>query len=234
MGLCRMLATLSTPDGKIAIPGIYDTVRRPSPEEERSIRALPGDEAHFRRQVGLLPGVHLLGGYPPWETIWRVPSLSINAIQASTRKDVRNIVCESAWAKVGIRIVPDMDPDDTLARLIKALQDSVPWGLECTIEPEHSTGWWRTDTSHPVFAATCRALERGYGKAPVAIGCGGSIPLVEPLARRLGGIPALLIGVEDPYANAHSEDESVGLADLDKATRSVICLYDELARALAK
>ena len=233
MGLSRMLASLSTPDGKIAIPGIYDSVRPPSPEEQRSIRALPGDEAHFRRQAGLLPGVELLGGYPPWEGIWRQPSLSINAIQASSRKDVRNIICESAWAAVGIRIVPDMDPDDTLARLTKALKDGVPWGLECSIEPAHATGWWCTDTSHPAFAAARRALEKGYGKAPVAIGCGGSIGMVEPLARSLGGVPAILIGVEDPYANAHSENESLGLDDMDKATRSVIFLYDELGRALA-
>jgi acetylornithine deacetylase/succinyl-diaminopimelate desuccinylase-like protein len=234
MGLCRMLASLSTPDGKIAISGIYDNVKPPSPEEERSILALPGTEAHFRQQVGLLPGVELLGGYPPWETIWREPSLAINAIQASTRKDVRNIVCESAWAKVGIRTVPEMDAADTLARLVGALKDAVPWGLECTIVPEHTTGWWSTDLSHPAFAAACRALEKGYGTAPVAIGCGGSIPLVEPLARRLGRVPALLIGVEDPYANAHSENESVGLLDLEKATRGVICLYQELATALAK
>jgi acetylornithine deacetylase/succinyl-diaminopimelate desuccinylase-like protein len=234
MALCRMLASLSTPAGRIAIPGIYDKVTLPSPEQASSIRALPGDEAHFRRQVGLLAGVQMLGGYPPWESIWREPSLSINAIQASTRKDVRNIICESAWAKVGIRIVPDMDPDDTLERLIKALKDGVPWGVECSIEPEHTTGWWRTDTAHPAFAAACRALEKGYGTAPVAIGCGGSIPLVEPLSRRLGNVPAILIGVEDPYANAHSENESVGLADMEKATRSVICLYDELARALVR
>lgn len=233
MGLCRMLASLSTPDGKMAIAGVYDTVRRPTPQEERSIRALPSDDAHFRRQVGLLPAVELLSR-SPWQSIWREPSLSINAIAASSRKDVRNIVCESAWAKVGIRIVPDMDPADTLAKLVKALENSVPWGLECRIEPEHTTGWWCTDTSHPAFSAACRALEKGYGKAPVEIGCGGSIPLVEPLARRLGNVPALLIGVEDPYANAHSDNESVGLADLEKAIRSVICLYDELARALKK
>ncbi len=232
MALCRMLASLTNPDGSINIPGIYDKVKPLTDDEKRSIRALPGDEKHFRAQAGLLPGVQLLGGRHWWEMNWRQPSLAVNAIQASSRKDARNIIVESAWARVGIRIVPDMSPQETQEMLIAALKKSVPWGLTLEIHPEQAANWWYTDTSHPAFQAASRALKKGYGQEAVAIGCGGSIPFVEPFARELGGVPALLIGVEDPYTNAHSENESLHLGDREKAVKSAIYLYDELAASL--
>jgi acetylornithine deacetylase/succinyl-diaminopimelate desuccinylase-like protein len=229
-----MLASLSNPDGSIAIPGILDKVKPLTAEERKSIEALPGDEEHFRKQAGMLPGVQLLGGRHPWEQNWRQPSICINAIQASTRKDARNIICEAAWARVGIRIVPNLDPQDVQKRLIDALKKSVPWGLQLEIHAEQAAGWWYTDSTHPAFKAAFRALQKGYGHEAITMGCGGSIPFVGPFARELGGVPALLIGVEDPYTNAHSENESLHLGDFDKAVRSAIFLYEELAQTLTK
>jgi acetylornithine deacetylase/succinyl-diaminopimelate desuccinylase-like protein len=233
MGLCRMLASLTNPDGSIAIPGIREQVKPLTEEERKSIASLPGDEAHFRKQAGLLPGVQLLGnGAHPWETNWRQPSIAVNAIQASSRKDARNIICDSAWARVGIRLVPNLDPKDVQRRLLEALRKAAPWGLEVKLHPEDAAGPWYTDSSHPAFQAAFRALKKGYGTDAVAIGCGGSIPFVEPFARELGGVPALLIGVEDPYTNAHSENESLHMGDWEKAVKSAIHLYTELGEAL--
>ncbi len=232
MGLARMLATLTNPDGTIAIPGILDQVKPLTADEKKWIADLPGDDAHFRKQAGMLPSVQLLGGRHPWETNWRHPSLTVNAIQASSRADARNIVCESAWARVGIRVVPNIQPLDAQQKLVDALKQAVPWGLEATITPDQAVNWWYTDPSGPAFQAAFRALEKGYGKKGVAIGCGGSIGFVEPFSRELGGVPALLIGVEDPYTNAHSENESLHLGDFDKAIASAIHLYDELAKVV--
>jgi acetylornithine deacetylase/succinyl-diaminopimelate desuccinylase-like protein len=232
MGLAKMLASLTKPDGAIAIPGILDKVKPLTDAERKSIQSLPGDDDYFRKQAGMLPGVQLLGGRHPWETNWRQPSIAVNAIQASTRKDARNIIVDVAWARVGVRIVPDLDPVDVQKKLVEALKKSTPWGLEVTIKAEQAVSWWYTDSTHKAFQAGFRALKKGYGKDAVAIGCGGSIPFVEPFANELGGVPALLIGVEDPYTNAHSENESLHLGDWEKAVKSAIYLYEELANTL--
>jgi acetylornithine deacetylase/succinyl-diaminopimelate desuccinylase-like protein len=234
MALCRMLASLVDADGRIAIPGIYDRVRPLTKAQADGIAALPITEEDFRRQAKLRPGVQLLGGRHPLELNWWQPSLAVNAIQASTRKDARNIINDAAWARVGIRLVADMDPTDVRERLVAALQRVVPWGLELKVQTATAGAPWMTDLSHPAFAASFRALEKGFGRPALAIGCGGSIGFVEPFAKALGGAPAILIGVEDPYSNAHSENESLHLGDFQKGIRSAIHLYAELAAALKK
>jgi acetylornithine deacetylase/succinyl-diaminopimelate desuccinylase-like protein len=232
MALSKILSKLTHDDGSIAVPGVLEQVRPLPPEMKKHIDALPTDEAQFRKQAGLLPKTKLLGGRHPWEMNWWQPSLAVNALVASSRKDARNIICDSAWARVGIRLVPDMDAEDVQKKLVRFLEESAPWGVEVKVKEDDPAPWWTTDVSHPAFGAAFRALEKGYGKKAVAIGCGGSIPFVEPFARELGGVPALLIGVEDPYTNAHSENESLDLGDFDKAIRSAIYLYSELAETL--
>jgi cysteinylglycine-S-conjugate dipeptidase len=234
MALAKMLATLVDADGRIAIPGIYDEVRPLTPAEKRAIELLPVSREEFRRQAGMRPGVVMHGDAHPLETNWWQPTLAVNAIQASNRKDARNIINDVAWARVGIRLVPDMDPADVARRLEEALRKSAPWGVEVKIHAQSHGPAWKTDVGHPAFQAAFRALQRGFGREPLAIGCGGSIGFVEPFVQALGGVPALLIGVEDPRSNAHSENESLNLADFQSAIRSAIALYGELAVALAK
>lgn len=233
MALCRMLGGLSNADGTINLPGLYDKVRPLTAKERESVAALPTTRDEFRKQVGLLNNVDMLGGNRhPWESNWRWPSLAVNAIQASSKKDARNIVCESAWARVGIRVVPDLEPLEVRRLLVDKLKASAPWGVEVHIEEDQAARWWHVEPQGPAFDAAFRALEKGYGRPALAIGCGGSIPFVEPFALALGGVPALLIGVEDPYTNAHSENESLHLGDWDKAVKSAIHIYEELATAL--
>ncbi len=232
MALAKMLAGLVDADGRMTIPGIYDQVRPLTREQRAAIEALPVSVEDFRRLARLRPGAKLLGPGHPVEVNWWHPSLTVNAIQASSRRDARNIVNDAAWARVGIRLVADMDPALARDALVRALEAAVPWGLELSTRSEVAGRAWSTDVSHPAFAAALRALEHGFGRPALAIGCGGSIGFVEPFARALGGVPALLIGVEDPASNPHSENESLHLGDFHKAIRSAIHLYSELSSTL--
>ena len=125
-----------------------------------------------------------------------------------------------------------MDPQRTQEMLKDHLLKRAPWGVRVTVEPELPARSWRTETQGPAFDAAFAALERGYGKPPTIIGAGGSIPFVQTITEALGGVPALLFGVGDPYTAAHSENESLLLSDWENACRSVIHLFHELEKRM--
>lgn len=233
MALSQILASLQDEEGRITIQGIYDDVKPLSAEEKEMFRKLPLSREAYREQVGLLDSVELLcAEQNPFELNWRQPALTVNAIQASSRADARNILCDTAWARIGIRIVPNMEVVKTQQQLVAHLQAATPWGVELTIHEHTGAPWWSTATDHPAFAAALRALEKGYGREALLIGCGGSIPFAGPFAEELGGVPTILLGVEDPYTHAHGENESLNLADWKSTIRSLIYLFDDLAGVL--
>lgn len=235
MALSKALASLVDDQGKIAVPGILDQVRKMTPAEEAELAKIPCNEEDFRKQSGIVPGARLLKEGPsPAVQVWRFPSLSVNAIQASSRAQAGNVINDAAWAKVTIRVVADMDPERTMQLLEDHIRKHVPWGLEVKFHHEACNGAWAERGAGPAFEAAETALARGYGKAPYKIGCGGSIPFVKPFADALGGAPALLIGVEDPYTDAHGENESLLVSDLRKAIISQAYLFEEVARKWKK
>lgn len=236
MALTKMLSALVDDNGRIAVPGVLDQMSPISENEMRSLEKIPYDEKAFREQAGMLPSVKLLKEGPsPAVQVWRYPSLTINAIQASSRQQPSNIINDIAWAKVTIRLVPGMEPNK-VAKTVKAfLEERAPWGVEVHCKSDMGGGpAWAADTAGPVFEAARRALEKGFGAAPYQIGSGGSISFVRSLTDALGGIPALLVGVEDPYSNAHGENESVLVSDLKKACLSQIYLFAEIAELASK
>ncbi len=228
--LAKMIASVTDKSGRIAIPGLYAKVRKLGKAELKSMKSLRYTEKDFRKQSGVLPKTKLLGGKDLLYSNWYQPAFSVNAIQASSKKDCANIINEAAWCHMGIRIVENMDPQDTLKKLKAHLLKNAPWGVTVEFSNESAGPAWSTQPDSPVFQAASRALAKGFGtKDTVFMGCGGSIPFVGPFSRVLGGAPALLIGVEDPYTNPHSENESMHLGDFAKSIQSAIHLYEELA-----
>ncbi len=237
MALSKMLATLVDENGRVVVPGVWEQVRPVSPAEAAELAKIPYDEAEFRKQAGLVAGARILKeDVSPIAQIFRYPSLVVNAIQASSRKQAGNVINDTAWARVTIRLVADMDPGKVLSQLEAHLKKVCPWGLELSLTQDRGSGPWSTSPAESArheaaFAAAKRAMASGYGREPLLIGCGGSIPFVKPFAEALGGAPALLVGVEDPYTNAHGENESLLVSDLKKACLSQIHLFHELAQA---
>ncbi|MGK5082173.1 M20/M25/M40 family metallo-hydrolase [Bdellovibrionota bacterium FG-1] len=239
MALSKMLATLVDDQGHIAVAGVMDGVKPITDAERKGFKKIPFREADFRKQCGLIDSAQILKPDLPLEQrgqtldvlpsiqTWRLPSLTVNAIQASSRKSASNIINDTAWAKVTIRLVDGMNPELVARQLEEHLRARTPWGLEATFKLDSCGPAWSTDTQHPVFEAADRALAQGYGKEPLHIGCGGSIGFVKPFADALGGVPALLVGVEDPYTNAHGENESMLISDFRSACLGQVFLFAE-------
>jgi acetylornithine deacetylase/succinyl-diaminopimelate desuccinylase-like protein len=234
MGMARMLGSLVREDGRIAVPGLLAGAERPSAARRAALARLPFDAKGFRADAGAVGSLrfHARRGADVYEAQWDRPSVAITALEASPVDGSSNQIVPSARARVGVRIVEGQDPSKIEKALVAHLKARCPWGLELRIRPMTASPAWSTETRGPAFDAARRALAVGYGREPVEIGAGGSIPFVGPFARALGGVPALLIGLEDPACRAHAEDESLYLPDFHASCRAAVHLYEELARAL--
>jgi acetylornithine deacetylase/succinyl-diaminopimelate desuccinylase-like protein len=233
--LCRLIADLQGPKGEINVPGLYKKVARPNARQLQRIRSLPFDERKYKKDAGLGKGMSLAGepAYSPYERLWTRPSLTVIAMESHPLQGSSNQIVDSARARLSLRLVPNMDPRESGRLLVKKLTARPPYGAKVTAKVTNSTPWWTTDPEGPAFEAARRALKAGFKKETAMIGAGGSIGFVQPFADLLGGAPCLLMGVEDPPCNAHSENESLHLGDWDKCVRAAIHLYDELSRVSA-
>lgn len=233
MALSKILAKLVDDQGRLAVPGLWDDVIAPRPDEMEDLRNLGMEDATFRKQAGIGPRVDLFASREGLlAKMWREPSLAVNSIQSGGKKIAGNVIMDSAWARVGLRLVPDMDHAKATRILSDYIKAQCPWGLEIKVTPEQGANPWMTKSDHPVFAVAKQSLGAGYGKPAVLIGCGGTIPFVDSFTKALGAIPALLVGIEDPYTNAHSENESLDVADFHKAVKSQIHFFADLAAAV--
>jgi acetylornithine deacetylase/succinyl-diaminopimelate desuccinylase-like protein len=229
--LSRLIADLTAKDGSLNVPGLYRKVAKPSAKQIARMRKLPFNEAKFKRDAGMMKGMKLAGErkYSVYERVWTRPSLTVIAMESHEIHGSSNQIVDSARARLSLRTVPNMDGREAGRLLIKKLTSKPPYGAKITAELKGTTPWWTTNPEGPAFEAARRALKAGFGRETAMIGAGGSIGFVQPFADLLGGAPCLLMGVEDPACNAHSENESLHLGDWLKCMRSAIHLYAELA-----
>jgi len=231
IALNAILARLYWGDKKLPIPGFYDKVRKLTAAERKAYAKLPVDDKKLRGDAAMLPGSQWASfkGVGPYEQTWRWPAVTVIAQEASSFKSASNQVLPKARALVSCRIVPDMDPQETEQQLIDYLSKDPPWGVRVKVTPRKPhVKWWMTDPTGPAFEAAMAAMKAGFKRDPVAIGCGGTIGFVGPLAELFGGAPALLLGIEDPRSNAHAPNESLHEGDWKKLMASLVHLYNNL------
>src|SRR6185437_9804362 len=230
-----LLSRLFADCAPVPIPGFYDAVRTLTEKEKQAFRKLPFDAEKFRRDIGMVATANYIPekGLNVYEQTWRRPSATVIAQEASSIKGASNQVLPKASAIVSCRIVPDQEPLQVLEQLKAFFTTDPPWGVEVTVTPHGPpVKWWMTDPNGPAFEAALSAMRAGFDRDPVAIGCGGSIGFVGPLADLFGGAPALLIGIEDPASNAHAPNESLHEGDFKKLTVALVKLFENLGKLM--
>ncbi len=233
LALNAVLARLYWGNGPLPVPGLYDDVRPLTDKERREFRKLPFDEGKFRTEIGAVPTARLAceDGYGPLDQTSRRPAVTVIAQEASSIKGASNQVLPKASALLSCRIVPDQKPERVLEQLTALLTADPPWGVEVKVTAHGPpVDWWMTDPNGPAFEAALAALRNGFDRDPVAIGCGGTIGFVGPLARLFDNAPALLLGIEDPASNAHAPNESLHEGDFKKVMGSLVRLFDNLGK----
>ena len=226
--LARIIATFHDEHLRVAIPGFYDKVREWTPDARKRIQALPFDEGKFRDEVGA-PSLGGEVGQSTLERIWTRPTCEINGLLSGyTGEGAKTVLAAAAMAKVSCRLVPDQDPDDIAALMRAHVERVAPPGVTVTIRSLHGGRPWRADLKGPLYDAARRALTTAFGKEPVIVGEGGSIPVVGDFERILGA-PVLLVGFGLPGENAHAPNEWMSDENFVNGTRAIAALWDEMS-----
>jgi len=217
--LCRLLATLHDDDGVVAVGS----------RAVGSADALDLTEDELRAQAGVVAGVRMIGAGALTERIWTRPAISVLGIDAPTVQAASNQLVPVARAKVSMRIAPGDDPGRAMDDLVAHLERNAPWGASVTVTRGAGGRPYALSADGPIYDAARDAMTEAWGRKPVHMGVGGTIPLVAAFADAYPNAAILLTGVEDPDTRAHGENESLHLAEFAKACHAETLLLQRLA-----
>jgi acetylornithine deacetylase/succinyl-diaminopimelate desuccinylase-like protein len=217
--LARLLASLHDDEGNVAIAGLVSEDADPLDLTEDEVRAW----------TGVRPGVEMIGSGSLTGRMWTRPAVSVLGIDAPSIGDATNQLVPSASAKVSLRLAPGQDPGPAADALAAHLKAHAPWGAEVTVTSGAAGSPCRVVAKGPAFDAVRRAFVEAYGVEPVEQGAGGTIPLVSAFAERYPDAALLLTGAGDPSSNAHSENESLDLGDLERSIVAEALFFGFLA-----
>lgn len=225
--LCRMLARVVDADGRIAVPGFYDDVEDISPEERAMIAAIPFDEEAYKAAIG----VRELEGELGYSTLERNscrPSFDICGIWGGyTGEGAKTVLPSWAKAKVSCRLVPHQDHAKISRLFADFIQSIAPRSVAVEVTPLHGGEGYVCPLSLPAYRAAERAFAEAFGRPPLAVRRGGSIPIVSDFERELG-IKTVLMGFGLESDAIHSPNENFRLDIMRRGIEAVALFHQYL------
>lgn len=225
--LCGLLAKVTDADGRITIPHFYDDVE-PVPEaERRMIASIPFDEEAYKAAIG----VKALKGEKGYSTLERNscrPSFDVCGIWGGyTGEGSKTVLPSKAYAKVSCRLVPHQN-HETISRLFTGyIQSIAPEYVQVKVTPMHGGEGYVCPITHPAYVAAEQGFAKAFGKQPLAVRRGGSIPIISDFEQILG-IKTILMGFGLESDAIHSPNENFRLDIFRKGIEAVTEFYKAL------
>ena len=239
--ISELCASLHTPDGRVAIDGFYDDVMPVEPWEREQIAKLGADTEEYRKFLGI-PAFHTPPGYTPFEAIRVLPTLEFNGIGGGYQGEgSKTVIPSKAFVKISCRLVANQTPDKIRALLYKAIRERMPKDVTFEIIDQHTGTPYvvvppdRSNTpkdQSPVLAQAFRAADAViadvFGKPPLYLREGGSVPIISDI-KRVTGLDSVMMGLFLPEDNLHAPNESFNLDVMAKGMRASERILESIA-----
>lgn len=231
--LCDMISSLKDKNGRVTIPGFYDDVLVVGKAERESMARRPYNHDEFMKSVD----VDALGGEEGYSTHERIgirPSLDINGIWGGyTGEGAKTILPSKAYAKISMRLVPNQNAEKIAELFIKHFTSIAPEGVRVKAEYLHGGQAYVSPLDTPEYEAASMALEATFGKTPIPIRSGGSIPIVAVFEKVLG-IKSILLGFGLDSDAIHSPNENYPLFNFFKGIETIPLYFRNYAELKRK
>jgi len=227
---CAIIAALRDADNRVTIPGFYDDVKPLSDDEKKRLQALPFDEKGYLEAMGA-PALIGEKGFSTIERRWARPTLDVNGMYGGFMGvGASTVIPAKIGVKVSMRIVPNQDPEKINKAFEETVEKLCPPGVKLEILTHSYCSAYVAPTDSPGMRAASEALKAGFGKVPVFIREGGTLPIL-PLFKRELGADSIMIGFCMPDCNAHGPNEFFGIDDLLSGTKTAAHFLNALAKA---
>lgn len=225
--LARLITSLHNEEGKILIEGFYDDVK-PLENWEREMwgRITSANNQAFSAVTGVTE-LHGEAGYTAAEQIWARPTAEVNGMGSGYQGEGSKTVLPSeAFAKFSFRLVPDQEPEDIIKKVSAHFLKHKPPGVEIEVELGHDGKPYFNDPHSEFGQCAQRALEKTFGKKPVLIREGGSIPIIQDMKEILGA-DSLMLGLALPDCQIHAPNENFYVENFEKGIEMSYNLLQE-------